>query len=198
MSKRTAVRPLRFTFTASLVKLGDPRAFVYALEIPERVTSAIGRRGPVPIVATLNGTVEIQASLVPMGGGKHRLGLNARTRGELEIEPGARVRVVLVVPEKAPVLSLPAELAAALREADLQETFAGFPAGKQNHIILWIEEAVRPETREKRVAITIQVAFRARERAFDRKSGAAIEAGMINRKASPQYAPENRSGPWHQ
>jgi hypothetical protein len=162
-------RHLRFTFTASLVKLGDPRAFVYALGIPERVTSAIGRRGPVPIVATLNGTVEIQASLVPMGGGKHRLGLNARTRGELEIEPGDRVRVVLVVPEKAPVLSLPAELAAALREADLQETFAGLPVGKQNHIILWIEEAVRAETREKRVAKTIEVAFRVRERVYDRK-----------------------------
>jgi uncharacterized protein DUF1905/bacteriocin resistance YdeI/OmpD-like protein len=169
MPDRKAEHPRRFVFTVPLVKLGKLRAFVYALEIPERVSSAIGRRGPVPIVATLGGTVEIQASLVPMGGGRHRLQLNARTRGELEIEPGDRVRVALSVPQKPPVMPLPSELALALREADLEETFSGLPVGKQNHIILWIEEAVRLETREKRVAITIQVAFRAQERAFDRK-----------------------------
>jgi hypothetical protein len=42
--------------------------------------------------------------------------------------------------------------------------------GKQNHIILWIEEAVRLETREKRVSQAIEVAFPARERAYDRKN----------------------------
>jgi uncharacterized protein YdeI (YjbR/CyaY-like superfamily) len=41
--------------------------------------------------------------------------------------------------------------------------------GKQNHIILWIEEAARPQTREKRVATAVQVAFRAREKAYDRE-----------------------------
>ena len=160
--------PRRFAFTVPLVKLrgGAP---VYVLEIPERISSAIGRRGPVPIVATLARTVEIQASLVPMGGGRHRLQLNGRTREELNIGPGDRVRVVLLVPEKPPVFPLPSELAVALREADLQESFARFPVGKQNHIILWIEEAVRPQTRTKRVAKAIEVAFRARERVYERK-----------------------------
>jgi len=158
----------RFTFTVPLVKLRRGGA-VYALEIPERVSAAIGRRGPVPIVATLNRTVELQASLVPMGGGRHWLQLNARTRGELDIEPGNRVRVALLVPEKPPRLPLPTDLEAALREADLQESFAGFPVGKQNHIILWIEEAARPQTREKRAATAVQVAFRAREKAYDRE-----------------------------
>jgi hypothetical protein len=169
MATRIAGRPRRFTFTVPLVKLSAGGGSMYALEIPERVSSAIGRRGPVPIVATLGGTVEIQQSLVPMGGGRHRLQLNARTRGELEVEPGDRVRVALSAPEKPPVMPLPSELALALREADLENTFSGLPVGKQNHIILWIEEAVRPATREKRIARTIEVAFRARERAFDRK-----------------------------
>jgi hypothetical protein len=147
------------------------------LEIPEGVSSSIGRRGPVPIVATLDKAVEIQASLVPMGGGRHRLQLNARTRDELDIQPGDRVRVVLSVPEKAPSLPMPSELALALREADLQPTLSGFPVGKQNHIILWIEEAARPETREKRVAKAIEVAFRARERAYER--GKRDEGGAL-------------------
>jgi hypothetical protein len=156
----------RFVFQVPLMRLRA--GSVYALEIPERVSKAIGRRGPVPIVAELNGTVEIQASLVPMGGGRHWLQLNTRTRSELEIEPGDPVRVALAVPKKPPVLPMPAALSAALKEADLADTFASMPVGKQNHIISWIEEAVRPETREKRVATTIEVAFRARERAYDR------------------------------
>ncbi len=164
--------PRRFIFTGPLVRLRLGNTSLYMLEIPESVSSSIGRRGPVPIVATLNDAAEIQASLVPMGGGKHRLQLNARTRDELDIQPGDRVRVVLSVPEKAPRLPLPSELALALREADLQQTFSELPVGKQNHIIVWIEEAARPETREKRVAKTIEVAFRARERAYERRKRA--------------------------
>ena len=158
-----------FVFTAPLVKLGFGGSSLYALEVPRRISSAIGRRGPVPIVATLNNSVELQASLVPMGGGRHRLGLNARTRHELDIEPGDRVRVALEVPEKPPLLPLPADFALALREVDLQESFAAFPAGKQNHIILWVEEAARPQTRKKRIAAAIEVTFRSRERTYERR-----------------------------
>ncbi len=174
---RHLAAPHRFVFTVPLVKLGK-RAPAYVLEIPERVSSAIGRRGPVPILATLNQTVEVQASLVPIGGGRHRLQLNGRTRGELEIEAGDRVRVVLSVPQKPPTLPLPSDLALALRETDLQESFTALPVGKQNHIILWIEEAARPETREKRVAKAVEVIFRARERAYERQQhrGKAIGA----------------------
>ncbi len=142
---------------------------IYILEIPQGVSASIGRRGPVPIVATLNNAVEIQASLVPMGGGRHRLQLNQRTRSELDITPGDLVRVALRVPEKPPVLAMPKELESALKENDLQETFSRFPAGKQNHIIQWIDEAAHPHTRERRVAKTIEVTFRARERAYERK-----------------------------
>ncbi len=159
----------RFVFTVLLAKLQGGGGVLYALEIPERISLAIGRRGPVPILATLNNAVEVQASLVPTGGGRHRLRLNGRTRSELEIEPGDRVRVALVVPEKPPRLPLPPDLSQALGEVDLQESFSGLPVGKQNHSILWIEEAARPQTREKRVAMAIEVAFRARERAYERR-----------------------------
>ena len=105
-----------------------------------------------------------------MGGGRHRLQLNARTRGELNIAPGDPVRVVLLVPEKPPALPGPSDLALALREVDLQASFSRLPVGKQNHIILWIEEAARPQAREKGVATAIEEAFRARERELDRTS----------------------------
>ena len=165
MPSKTA--PHSFVFSVPLRKpQGAP---IYILEIPQCVSALIGRRGPIPIVASLNGAVEIQASLVPMGGGRHRLQFDQRTRRELDITPGDRVRVALTVPEKPPVLAMPKELRSALKENDLQETFSRFPAGKQNHIIQWIEESAHPQTRERRVAKTIEVTFRARERAYERK-----------------------------
>jgi hypothetical protein len=164
-----------FKFTVPLVK--PEKRSVYILEVPEKVSVAVGRRGPVPIVATLNNNVEIQVSMVPMGGGRHWLQLNARTREELEIEPGDRVRVAMVVPEKAPVLQMPGDVGDALREVDLLETFSRFRAGKQNHILFWIEEAVRAETRKKRIAMTIKVTFRAREKAHEREMKRNSRAG---------------------
>ncbi len=175
---------LRFAFTVPLVNLNPSGPSFYALEIPERVSAAIGRRGPVPIVATLNKATEIQASLVPMGGGKHRLQLNARTRAELEIEPGDRVRVALLVPDKPPALPMPTDLAAALKEVDLQASFAALPVGKQNHIILWIEETGKPRTRQKRIDLAIEVAFRARERAYDRAAGKRTKPKTARRTAT--------------
>jgi hypothetical protein len=167
----------RFIFVARLANLGTGSSPLYGLEIPQRVSAAIGRRGPVPIVATLNRSVELQASLVPMGGGRHRLQLNARTRAELQVKSGDRIRVDLVVPEKPQKPPTPADLEQALQEVNLQHIFDSFPVGKQNHIILWIEEAARPETRNKRIETTIQFVFRARERTHERKT-----RGKLNRR----------------
>jgi uncharacterized protein YdeI (YjbR/CyaY-like superfamily) len=73
------------------------------------------------------------------------------------------------VAERPPRLPLPSDLAVALKEIDFKESFAALPVGKQNHIILWIEEAARPETCAKRIVTVIEMAFRAREREYDRK-----------------------------
>ncbi len=162
-----AAKPRRFVFTAPLVKRED--RLVYILEVPQHVTEALGRRGPIPVVATYGKEVEVHQSLVPMGGGRHWLQLNARTRADLKIEPGDPVHVELHVPDKPERLPIPAELADALKEADLQEIFSALAVGKQNHIITWIKEAARLETRAKRVAQTVEWTFRAREKANDRK-----------------------------
>jgi Bacteriocin-protection, YdeI or OmpD-Associated/Domain of unknown function (DUF1905) len=148
--------PRRFLFTVPLVRLRFGGTSLYILEIPERVSTAIGRRGPVPIIATLNKAVEIQASLVP----------NGRWEAPASAE---RAHTRRIVPERPPRLPLPSDLAVALKEVDFKESFAALPVGKQNHIILWIEEAARPETRAKRIATVIEMAFRARERVYDRK-----------------------------
>jgi hypothetical protein len=54
---------------------------------------------------TVNGAVEVRASLVRMGVGTHPLQLNARTCGERDIKPGDRKRVALEKPPRLPMLS---------------------------------------------------------------------------------------------
>ena len=152
---------------------------MYAPGIPERISSAIGRGGPVPVLAKLNRSVEIQVSLVTMGGGKHRLQLNTRTRSELGIEPGDPVCIRLLPPEKPPNFPLPSDPGEALRKADLQDSFASLPVGKQNHIILGIEESARERTREKRLATAIEIAFLAREHAYEWEQAQPINSPQL-------------------
>lgn len=87
--KRTApthtdARP-EFRFTTPLTATAT-RPALYAILIPARVSAAIGRRGPIPIVAVFNQSEELHASLVPIGGGRHRLQLNARLRAVESID----------------------------------------------------------------------------------------------------------------
>jgi hypothetical protein len=145
----------------------------YSISIPASVSRAIGKRGPVPVIATVNRTVEVRASIVPCGGGRHRLQLNARTRGDANAEPGDRLAIVLRVDEHPVADPTPPDLARALRDLDLLGAFERMPVGKRNHILHWIEQAVADRTREKRIDMTIEVTMRAREREHDRTSAAA-------------------------
>jgi hypothetical protein len=156
-----------FTFVTSLLK--TPKGALYWVSIPARVSRDIGRRGPVPVVSTINGTTELRASLVPIGGGRHRLQLNARVRGEAGVEPGDRVEVVLRVDENPEAEPTPPDLARALRDHGASDAFERFPVGRRSHIVRWVEEAVGDLTREKRIAKTVEVALQKVEAEQDRQ-----------------------------
>jgi hypothetical protein len=72
-------------------------------------------------------------------------------------------------------------VAARLKEVDLLETFARFPAGKRNHVLLWIEETARLQTSKRRIAMTIEVTFRASEGGNERSAGKGTIKGRTSR-----------------
>jgi len=166
----------RFKFTT---KLEHEKAY-YFISVPVSVSRAIGKRGPVPIVATVNRVAEVRASIVPCGGGRHRLQLNARTREQAEAQPGDRLAVVLRVDENPVADPTPPDLDRALRNHDVLGAFERMPVGKRNHILHWIEEAVADRTREKRIDMTIEVAMRASEKEHDRAANAAKKKKTSN------------------
>lgn len=158
--------PARHTFTARLERAGT----LYVIAIPAAVSRAIGKRGNVPVIAWVNDVAEVRASLVPAGGGRHRLRLNAATRKLAGVAVGDRLSVALAVDEAPVAEPMPPDLARALADAHALETFERFPVGKQSHIIQWIEKAAREETRDKRIALTVEIALRGVERALDRQA----------------------------
>ncbi|MFZ5897255.1 MAG: YdeI/OmpD-associated family protein [Myxococcota bacterium] len=155
-----------FTFHSRLERVAQG-AF-YAIAIPARVSQALGKRGNVPVVAEINGVAEVRASLVPAGGGRHRLRLNASTRMSAAIEVGDRVHVRLRA-DLAPALEeMPADLRRELRQEGALEAFERMPVGRQRHIVEWIEKAAHEVTREKRIAQAVEVSLAFGERLSER------------------------------
>src|SRR5271170_3945172 len=126
-----------FTFRARLEQIPGGGPFFVA--IPARLSKAIGRRGNVPVIATINCVAEVRASITPCGGGRHRLRLNATTRAEAGVARGEHLDVTLTVDEHPVATPLPDDLAAGLREVDALAGFETLPVGKRNHIVGWIE-----------------------------------------------------------
>lgn len=77
-------------FTARIRKRG---ANPY-VDAPARMSAALGQRGAVPVRGTLN-AVPIRATLVPAGGGRHRLYINGFMRKAAGVDVGDRVRLTL-------------------------------------------------------------------------------------------------------
>jgi uncharacterized protein YdeI (YjbR/CyaY-like superfamily) len=55
-------------------------------------------------------------------------------------------------------VTIPKDLAIALRVAGVTQDFKLLPAGKQNFIIRRIDDAVKPETRKKRIQEVLEAA----------------------------------------
>lgn len=154
-----------FAFRAKVTRLG----LMYVVEVPESVSKAVAIRGYVPVAGTLQGSTPLRASLIPRGDGCHRILLNGAVRGAAGIEAGDRVALAIHVDREPRGATIPDDVAAALRDEGVLETFESLAPGKKMHIIHWVDEAVHEETRAKRVARVVEVALGEREKRLDRE-----------------------------
>jgi uncharacterized protein YdeI (YjbR/CyaY-like superfamily) len=65
---------------------------------------------------------------------------------------------------------VPEDLADALRDEGVLETFNSLPPGRRDHVVRWIDDAVHEATRAKRIAKTVEVALGEREKRLDRRT----------------------------
>jgi hypothetical protein len=137
--------------------------------VPAKITEALGTKGPVLVMAQVNKSEPFQVSLFPVGGGQHYIRIKAKVRQETNTKTGDRIRVRFTVLDRAAV-EIPEDLINALKAERMTKAFKSLPPGKQNFIIRRIDDAAKPETREKRVLEAVVAAHQARERAIDEDS----------------------------
>lgn len=135
-------------FSAELLRWGR----VYGVDVPAEVSVSFGVGGHVPVAGRVNGRA-FHATLIPGPGARHRLFLEAELRSALRAEPGDLLEVMLERDPSNRVPPVPDDLAEALEIlTGARARFDAWPPSHRREILLWIAEAVRPETRSRRIA----------------------------------------------
>lgn len=142
---------------------------LYTVDVPERVSRALGASGQLAVVFTVDGSSPRKTTLAPRAGGGHRLHVHGESRREVGAKEGDRVTIVLsrdVDPSGSP---LPPDLEEALDEAGALQTFRTMGPAMQRELVAYVEKAKREETRRKYVARVVERAGEVREKRLDRE-----------------------------
>jgi hypothetical protein len=153
-------------FTARIERSGS----LYCVAVPASVSAAIGVRRGIPVAARVARGALFRATLVPSGGGRHRLFVNAEIRRAAGAKLNDRVHVDVRVDWGPREVALPDDLAQALRDEGVLAAWESMPPGKREHILRWVDAAVHEPTREKRIARAVEEALVRREKQIDRGS----------------------------
>ncbi len=145
-------------FSATIYKIGiNP-----CVDVPARISRAFGTRGYVPVAGTIN-RFPFRATLVPTGGGRHRLYVNGEMRQGAGIGIGNRGRVVLWIdhrPRRVPMLR---ELRLALRASpQARRAFERLPPSRQKEILIHLNWLKTPEARRRNVEQVLALLLRRR------------------------------------
>ena len=135
------------SFSAKLERWGR----TYGVDVPTDVSVALGVGGHVPVVGRVNGAA-FQATLIPIGGARHRLLLDVSVRREADVVVGDAVEVSVSRDPSNRVPPVPDDLAAALDVVSARARFDSWPPSNQRETLLWIADAAKPETRARRIA----------------------------------------------
>ena len=129
-----------------------------ALDVPADVSDAFGLRGHVPVVGTADG-VELTATLVPVGGGRHRLFLNAAVRGAIGKGAGDPVEVRIRLDRRDRTPETPPELQEALTAGGATAAWEALAPSRRKECLVWLANAKRDQTRAARIGRIVQIAL---------------------------------------
>jgi len=152
MSKAQS-NPLKFK--TQLVGRGPGGAWTY-LQVPFSVPEIFGRKGQVPVRATINGFT-FRNSLMPRAG-VHILGVGKDILAAAGTATGDTVQVELAYDDAPRTVAVPADLEAALAKSPGRaRTFAALSYSHKKEYADWIVSAKKPETRLNRVHKAIEL-----------------------------------------
>ncbi|MCY4423243.1 MAG: YdeI/OmpD-associated family protein [Acidimicrobiaceae bacterium] len=129
-----------------------------AVDVPGSVSEAFGMRGHVPVVGTADGA-EFAATLVPVGGGRHRLFLNNAVRGAIDKGAGDSVEIRICVDRRDRTPETPPALKEALAEDGATAAWEALTPSRRKECLVWLADAKREQTRAARIGRIVRVAI---------------------------------------
>ena len=123
------------------------------IEVPAKGGAALGSKRP-PVRATINGFT-YRTSVASMGG-KFMMGVPPEFREGAGVKAGDTVDVDLELDTEPREVAIPSDFAGALgRNADAKRSFEGLTYSNRRRLVTAIEAIKSPETRQRRIAKTI-------------------------------------------
>jgi hypothetical protein len=120
------------------------------IEVPAEVVSSLGSSKRPAVRLTINGFT--YRSTVASMGGRFMVGVSAKVREGAGVAGGDKVDVEIELDTEPREVSVPPDLAAALkRDAGARRIFEGLSYSRKQRLVLPIEDAKTPETRQRRV-----------------------------------------------
>ncbi len=141
-----------------------------AIPVPATVTKTLGTTAAVLVMARVNGSEPFKVSLFPSGGGKHYIRIRKKVRTQAKIKEGDRVKVRILVLDRDADATIPKDLESALKAEGVLADFKAITPGARNYILRRIDDAAKPETRQKRIQEAVQAAHEKREKRIDGKA----------------------------
>jgi hypothetical protein len=140
----------KFEFKAVLERWASGMEY-YAIAIPQDITETLKTHAAVPVLGQINNSDPFKASLFPVGEGRHYLRIKNKICKAVQIKEKDIIKVKLIVRNREDEISIPNDLKKALKEAGVEKEFTALPIGKKSFLLRGINEAVKAETREKRI-----------------------------------------------
>jgi hypothetical protein len=172
------MKPRSERFLATIYKIWMMRHVDVPQEIAEALIAELqsgelaqtaGKKKPVrvPAVAIVNGC-SAPTTLMPAGGGRYRIQLNATLRKAARADAGDAVTVELKLDRASREKPVPADLRLALKEnAVAREAFEALAAGRRREFIKWFDSAKSADARIRRLGRAIDYLL---QRSLSRKS----------------------------
>ena len=127
------------------------------IPVPKEVAASLGPMKGMPKVKAVIAGIPYRGSLMPMGDGTYRLGVLKSIQEKAGVGQGDAIAIELELDTEARTVSVPDDLAKALaRDRKSATAWERLSFTNKKEIARSLEEAKRPETRERRLAAALE------------------------------------------
>lgn len=145
----------KISFTTIILKPDGVGTWHYA-DIPLNVEKEFGKKGRVPVKATLNGH-SFTGSLMPHGNGGHFLVIGKEIRDKAGVQVGDTVELTVELDSAPRIIETPEDMAAALKDSpEAEEFYNQLAYSHKKEYVVWVNDAKREETRQNRITKAIK------------------------------------------